>query len=327
MLGYEYWYDSEDDYLYQMTTNDRDLDMRYKVYLNRDRLMRLTQKQISLDSVSEQNGGNTYSPNVSNVITYSYADGINENTTGLLQSYSTTINGSGTTYNLTYDDNGNITSVSLGSYVINRYYYDDLGRMVREDSREKNRTYYYTYDDAGNLLYKEAFELTIDEGSSLSGKTPIYTYAYTYSNESWGDLMTSYRGHTIDYDAIGNPIHYYGRTSYTFTWMNGRQLATAVTGGKTLSFTYNDEEIRTSKTVNGVKHTYTLDGSWIMTETWGNEMLVYLYDDEGMPMGMMYRTSSYAEGEFDYYLLEKDVFGNIVAIQEDKRKNRLSKSS
>ena len=111
--------------------------------------------------------------------------------------------------------------------------------------------------------------------------------------------MTSYRGQTITYDAIGNPLTYYGRTNYTFTWKNGRQLATAVTGGKTLSFTYNDEGIRTSKTVDGVKHAYTLDGSRIMTETWGNEMLVYLYDDEGMPMGMMYRTSSYAEGEFD----------------------------
>ena len=32
---------------------------------------------------------------------------------------------------------------------------------------------------------------------------------------------------------------------------------------------------------------------------------------------MMYRTSSYAEGEFDYYLLEKDVFGNIVAVYNE----------
>ena len=31
-------------------------------------------------------------------------------------------------------------------------------------------------------------------------------------------------------------------------------------------------------------------------------------------MGMMYRNSSYADKQFDYYLYEKDVFGNIIAI-------------
>ena len=31
-------------------------------------------------------------------------------------------------------------------------------------------------------------------------------------------------------------------------------------------------------------------------------------------MGMMYRNSSYADKQFDYYLYEKDVFGNILAI-------------
>ena len=107
---------------------------------------------------------------------------------------------------------------------------------------------------------------------------------------------------------------------------SSRQLATAVTGGKTLSFTYNDEGIRTSKTVDGVKHTYTLDGSRIMTETWGNQMLVYLYDDEGMPMGMMYRTSLDEEGHFDYYLLEKDVFGNIVAVPDRSEASRIPRS-
>ena len=43
-------------------------------------------------------------------------------------------------------------------------------------------------------------------------------------------------------------------------------------------------------------------------------MLVYFYDDAGLPMGMMYRNSSYADKQFDYYLYEKDVFGNIIAI-------------
>ena len=57
-----------------------------------------------------------------------------------------------------------------------------------------------------------------------------------------------------------------------------------------------------------------MDGDRIVAEEWGNQLLVYFYDDAGLPMGMMYRNSSYADKQFDYYLYEKDVFGNIIAI-------------
>ena len=66
--------------------------------------------------------------------------------------------------------------------------------------------------------------------------------------------------------------------------------------------------------MDGVTHTYSLDGDRIVAEEWGNQLLVYFYDDAGLPMGMMYRNSSYADKQFDYYLYEKDVFGNIIAI-------------
>ena len=84
--------------------------------------------------------------------------------------------------------------------------------------------------------------------------------------------------------------------------------------GKSLSFTYDDQGMRLTKTVDGVTHTYSLDGDRIVAEEWGNQLLVYFYDDAGLPMGMMYRNSSYADKQFDYYLYEKDVFGNIIAI-------------
>ncbi len=298
----------QDEYLNAVTASADGAGKQYHATIRRDDLMRLSGKTINL-----RDAGN-HSAFVTNEITYTYLDGANGSTTGLVKSYQTLINGSGTTYNLTYDHNGNIATVSLGNYLIARYAYDDLGQLVREDNREKNYTYYYTYDKAGNILYKEAFQLTINEGDSLSGKTPIYTNVYAYGNANWGDLLTSYKGHTITYDAIGNPLTYYGRTAYTFTWKNGRQLATATANGKTLSFTYDDQGMRLTKTVDGVTHTYSLDGDRIVAEEWGNQLLVYFYDDAGLPMGMMYRNSSYADKQFDYYLYEKDVFGNIIAI-------------
>ena len=127
-------------------------------------------------------------------------------------------------------------------------------------------------------------------------------------------MLTSYRGVNITYDEIGNPLSYYNGSSYTFTWENGRQLKTATVGSKNLSFTYNQDGIRTSKTVNGVVHNYTLSGSQILTEEWGNNLVVYLYDLDGAPIGMQYRNASYAKGSFDVYWFEKNVQGDIVAV-------------
>ena len=84
-----------------------------------------------------------------------------------------------------------------------------------------------------------------------------------------------------------------------------------------MSFTYNEEGIRTSKTVNNVKHTYHLNGSLIVAEEWGDNLLVYLYDASGSPIGMMYRTTSYATNHFDVFWYEKNLQGDIVAVYDE----------
>ena len=79
-------------------------------------------------------------------------------------------------------------------------------------------------------------------------------------------------------------------------------------------YTYNDEGIRTSKKVTGTTHYYTLNGSQILTEQFGNIFIVYLYDESGSPIGMQYRTNSMAEGTFYTYLFEKNLQGDIIAV-------------
>ena len=127
--------------------------------------------------------------------------------------------------------------------------------------------------------------------------------------------MTSYNGATITYDEIGNPLSYYNGAS--FTWENGRRLATATKGAYTLAFEYNDDGIRTSKTVNGVEHIYHLHGSRIVSEEWGDHLLLYIYDAEGTPIGMQYRKATYAADEFDTYWFEKNLQGDIVAVYSE----------
>lgn len=112
----------------------------------------------------------------------------------------------------------------------------------------------------------------------------VYTYGYTDAN--WKDLLTSYCGQTITYDAAGNPLSYYNGQSYTFTWEDGNQLKSATVGGKTLTFYYNSDGIRTKKETPDADY-YRLSGSKVveMAKEYenGTDRFVFIYDKEGNP--------------------------------------------
>ena len=72
------------------------------------------------------------------------------------------------------------------------------------------------------------------------------------------------------------------------------------------TYTYNANGIRTSKTVGGVKHEYTLDGTKILRETWGSNTLVPLYDNEDSVCGILYNNVTY------YFI--KNLQGDVIAI-------------
>ncbi|MBE6635909.1 MAG: RHS repeat-associated core domain-containing protein, partial [Ruminococcaceae bacterium] len=97
----------------------------------------------------------------------------------------------------------------------------------------------------------------------------------------------------------------------------GRQLTGMTQSGTTQTFTYNDEGIRTSKTVNGVTTTYYLSGSQIIAEETSGNLTVYIYDSNGSPIGMQYHGSSYAEDVWDVFWYEKNLQGDIVAVYND----------
>ena len=191
---------------------------------------------------------------------------------------------------------------------INRYVYDDIGQLIREDDILKGKTIVYTYDNAGNISSVKTYALAA-AGASPSGSRVLDIYSY--SSSEWGDLLMSYNGEDITYDGIGNPISYYN--GFTFSWQ-GRRLVGATRGSDTLSFTYNDDGIRTSKTVNGVKTTYYLSGSQILAEVTPSYEIMYIYDASGSPVGMQYRSFTYANGVYDVYFFEKNLQGDILAV-------------
>ncbi len=254
-------------------------------------------------------------------ISYIYYSQSNK-TTNLVNGYTSTVNGSETSFSYAYDSKGNITTIVDPNNDVTTYTYDDLGQLTKEVKGNVTKT--YTYDNAGNItsITTTTEQQTIDpppgfgpiiHWSLNSTNTLTTTKTLSYTNSQWGDLLTSFDGTAITYDGIGNPLSYYNGTSYTFTW-EGRRLVGAVSGSKTMSFKYNDEGIRTSKTVNGVTTTYYVNGGQIVAEKTDTRTIVYIYDATSAPIGMMYRTTSYAANTWDVFWYEKNLQGDIIAI-------------
>ena len=201
----------------------------------------------------------------------------------------------GTTLSYEYDAEERITKVTEkvnGVETVTAYTYDAMGQLLTETVNNQTVNT-MTYDTYGNI-------------QSKNGKV------YTYGDENWKDLLTSYDGTEFTYDAGGNPLSYRG---YTFTWEKGRQLQSAVGNENNLSYTYNANGIRTSKTVNGEIHNYLLEGTKILKETCLEPdgktvkyVLNFLYDNEDSICGLTYNGTPY------YFY--KNLQGDVIVITD-----------
>ena len=125
-------------------------------------------------------------------------------------------------------------------------FYDTQNQLLSETIGSDTTS--YTYDTAGNIR-------------SITGPSVTKTFTYDDSGD-WKDLLTSVtvNGTTrsITYEeengvTIGNPLSYFNGTQYTLAWQNGRQLASLSGGGKSATYTYGADGIRTGKTVTDGK--------------------------------------------------------------------------
>lgn len=89
-------------------------------------------------------------------------------------------------------------------------------------------------------------------------------------------MLIAYSVETITYDEVVNPLTY--RDGMTMTWQNGRELATLTKDGKTISYSYNADGIRTENN-NGVVTKYFYDSNNNLTSLiCGDTQLVFYYD-------------------------------------------------
>ena len=125
--------------------------------------------------------------------------------------------------------------------------------------------------------------------------TPLTTQNYTYNSQN--------QRTDLSYDLDGNMTALNG---YNFTWTN-RRLTSVVNEDTNISYTYNHNGIRTSKTVNGVTTNYTVDeNNNIIEQTDGTNTIKFVYDSSNSPIYFTYNNATY------YY--EKNLQGDIVAI-------------
>ena len=211
--------------------------------------------------------------------TLSYLAGINGSQTAMVSSCQ---NGTDAAYQYEYDANGNITHIQQGDTHL-YYQYDALNQLVREDNSLLNKSITYTYDDRGNILNKTEYAY-VANGGTLGVPTDTIVYGYESEHQGWADQLTSYDGEAIRYDAIGNPTTYRG---YTMAWQ-GRRLTGATNGTNTISYSYDENGVRTQKTVNGTVTNYNYHGSALISQVTGNDTLLFSYDASGNVVAVNY---------------------------------------
>ncbi len=253
-------------------------------------------------------------------------------------------------YSYEYDGVGNISKVYSGlgedKSLILSYEYDEANQLVRENNKNLQKTFIYTYDAGGNISSKAEYEYTTDAQISSSA---INTINYSYDT-IWKDKLISYNNKAITYDELGNPLTYGDKNSVSeeyreYEWQ-GKQLVSCTILNKNNNpdvdvkyvYTYNGEGLRSSRTSYDCDNAGTVDVEsairteylwedgkliylWVSPEFSANEYsdalsIKYLYDENDEPYGMI------TNGSNVFYFV-KNLQGDIERIVTSDCKTRM----
>ncbi|MFR2462316.1 MAG: hypothetical protein ACLTAN_10755, partial [Christensenellaceae bacterium] len=188
----------------------------------------------------------------------------------------------------TYDGMGNIISINENGKQRYKYAYDKIGRLVSEKNLDGNREICYTYDNSGNILTKT------DNGTVTD---------YRYKDGT--DRLMSFGTELFAYDDMGNPTTY---RNMSCVWEKGRQLKSISDGANTVSFTYDEFGMRTTKTAGGITTNYVYENGKLLREVTGSDKIDFVYGSDGI---IGFRTGN------KNYLYRKNVFGDVTEIYSD----------
>lgn len=203
---------------------------------------------------------------------YEYASGSKANSTTELVSKITQRRGDFklSSFEYTYDKNGNITQIMCDGKIIASYTYDRYNQMSTSYDRSTLKYTYYYYDNAGNITRTKEHDVV----NGVTSGTYVEK-TYVYGDSDWKDKLTSYNGTTITYDELGNPLSY--RDGISFTWENGRILKTVKTDDNEVNMKYDSNGMRIQKDDNNRTVNYHYDGKGNLTGLTYGAKIQYIF--------------------------------------------------
>ena len=184
-----------------------------------------------------------------------------------------------------YDNNGNITKVYENGVEKERYTYDSLNRLTRQENVKLNRIYVMEYDINGDILSKKTYNLTT--GALLN------EMQYEYNNTTWKNAFSKINNQSATYDANGNLTSY---NDCTYTWDKGSRLS-EFENYVPITFEYDQNGLLYKKDFMSMETTYFYSGTTLVSMDVYGEVLNFTYDAEGKPFSMSY------DGGLYYYIL------------------------
>ena len=276
----EYAYDADN----RVTQVKYDGSDSTKVGYTYDKLNRITQRSVT--------NGATY------LAQYGYAQGAtaygSNATTPLINAITQGSGANALNFSYTYDSRGNITSETRNG-VTTTYEYDALGQLTRVNDPNDptgstfGTTWIYSYDRGGNIPNKSAYVYTTGTVGTV-----VRSWAYGYDDPNWKDKLTSFDGHTITYDAIGNPLN---DGEWMYEWQAGSRTHPHKPRHKAvnrLRFQYDAQGRAALLDFNGILYEYVhnLQGDIIGILDGNGELAVeYKYDAWGKSHSVLVRNS------------------------------------
>ena len=266
-----------------LSNENRTFGIALNIYYNNSSTPEFHYQNFSADTDSYQQVSLSVTPEktneVVNYIAFTFVYGYNENEMTVTNAE---LNILATGYvTKQSEDSKDDSSVSAGNDSDDTEVDNYVDYEVLSESVDKTKPYMQTsseYDSTGNYVTSE----TNEQGSTTQ-------YAY---------------------DANGNPLTY--RDGMSMTWKNSRQLATFTNGDTSISYGYDSDSVRTTKTVNGVKYTYAYLNGQLLYETRGDAKFYYSYDSNGILYNVRY-TLTDGGTEYSYYYTHNSR-GDIVGI-------------